>query len=168
VETFAAVRLRIDSWRWAGVPFLIRAGKCLPTTATEVLVKLKQAPISHLGPAQGNYLRFRLGPELSISLGARVKRPGPQMITMPTELMAVRQDLSDDIDPYERLLSDAMRGETLLFVREDGVEASWGIVDPILGDATPLYDYEQGTWGPMEADGLATEIGGWHNPQGAS
>jgi glucose-6-phosphate 1-dehydrogenase len=168
VETFAAVRLRIDSWRWAGVPFLVRAGKCLPTTTTEVLVKLKQPPISRLGPAHGNYLRFRLGPELSISLGARVKRPGPQMISMHTELMAVRQDQSDDIDPYERLLTDAMRGENLLFVRADGVEASWSIVEPVLGDATPVYDYEPGTWGPPEADGLATEIGGWHNPETTS
>ncbi len=165
VETFAAVRLRIDSWRWAGVPFLVRAGKCLPTTTTEVLVKLKQAPISRLGPAQGNYLRFRLGPELSISLGARVKRPGPQMISMHTELMAMRQDQSDEIDAYERLLTEAMRGENLLFVRADGVEASWAIVQPILGNATPVYDYEPGTWGPTEADGLATEIGGWHNPE---
>lgn len=168
VETFAAVRLRIDSWRWAGVPFLVRAGKCLPTTTTEVLVKLKQAPFSRLGPAQGNYLRFRLGPELSISLGARVKRPGPQMISMHTELMAMRRDQSDDIDPYERLLSDAMRGENLLFVRADGVEASWSIVEPILGSATEVYDYEPGTWGPTEADGLAMEIGGWHNPEATS
>ncbi len=168
VETFAAVRLRIDSWRWAGVPFLVRAGKCLPTTTTEVLVKLKQAPISRLGPAQGNYLRFRLGPELSISLGARVKRPGPQMISMHTELMAMRQDQSDEIDAYERLLTEAMRGENLLFVRADGVEASWAIVQSILGNATPVYDYEPGTWGPTEANGLATEIGGWHNPEATS
>jgi len=164
VETFAAVRLRIEAWRWAGVPIVIRAGKCLAMTATEVLVKLKQAPISRLGPAQGNYLRFRLGPELSISLGARVKRPGPQMVSMATELMAVRQDRGDDIDPYERLLTDAMHGEALLFVRSDAVEAAWAIVEPILGHATPLFDYETGTWGPSEADGLASEIGGWHNP----
>ncbi len=164
VETFAAVRLRIEAWRWAGVPIVIRAGKSLAMTATEVLVKLKQAPISRLGPAQGNYLRFRLGPELSISLGARVKRPGPQMVSMATELMAVKQDRGDDIDPYERLLTDAMHGESLLFVRSDAVEAAWAIVQPILGHATPLFDYEPGTWGPSEADGLATEIGGWHNP----
>ncbi|MGH7235068.1 MAG: glucose-6-phosphate dehydrogenase, partial [Nitrospiraceae bacterium] len=165
VETFAAVRLRIDAWRWAGVPIVIRAGKCLSMTATEVLVKLKQAPISRIGPAQGNYLRFRLGPELSISLGARVKRPGPQLVSMATELAAVKQDRGDDIDPYERLLTDAMHGETLLFVRSDAVEAAWAIVEPILGHASPLFDYEPGTWGPMEADGLASEIGGWHNPQ---
>jgi glucose-6-phosphate 1-dehydrogenase len=168
VETFAAVRLHVDSWRWAGVPIVIRAGKCLAMTATEVLVKLKQAPISRLGPAQGNYLRFRLGPELSISLGARVKRPGPQMVSMATELIAVKQDRGDDIDPYERLLTDAMHGEPLLFVRSDAVEAAWAIVQPILGHATPLFDYEPGSWGPSEADGLATEIGGWHNPQAAS
>ena len=165
VETFAALRLHIDSWRWAGVPFLIRAGKCLPITATEVLVKLKQPPISQLGPAQGNYLRFRLGPELAISLGARIKRPGQKMTSMATELMAVRQDYNDDIDPYERLLGDAMRGDPLLFVREDGVEASWAIVDAAVRNPAPLYDYDTGTWGPTEADGLAAEIGGWHNPQ---
>ena len=165
VETFAAVRLQIDSWRWAGVPFLIRAGKSLPVTATEVVVKLKQAPISRLGPAQGNYFRFRLGPELSISLGARVKRPGAQMVSMSTELMAVSRDHSHDIDPYERLLADAMRGDPLLFVREDGVEASWAIVDPVLKNPPPLYDYEAGTWGPAEAELLAADIGGWHCPQ---
>ncbi len=165
VETYAAVRLRIDSWRWAGVPFVIRAGKCLPVTATEVLVKLKQAPISRLGPAQGNYLRFRLGPELSISLGARVKRPGPQLVSMAAELMAVKQDRDDEIDAYERLLIDAMHGDALLFVRADAVEAAWSIVEPILGSATPVFDYEPETWGPMEADGLASEIGGWHNPR---
>jgi len=168
VETYAAVRLRIDAWRWAGVPFLIRAGKSLSMTATEVLVKLKQAPISRLGPAQGNYFRLRLGPELSISLGARVKRPGPQLVSMASELMAVRQDCCDEIDPYERLLTDAMHGDALLFVRSDAVEAAWAIVEPILGNATPLFDYEPGTWGPMEADGLASEIGGWHNPQGVA
>ncbi len=165
VETFAAVRLRIDAWRWAGVPIVIRAGKCLSMTATEVLVKLKQAPISRIGPAQGNYMRFRLGPELSISLGARVKRPGPQLVSMATELTAVKQDRDDEIDAYERLLTDAMHGDALLFVRSDAVEAAWAIVEPILGHATPLFDYEPGTWGPMEADGLATEIGGWHNPR---
>jgi len=165
VETFAAVRLHIDSWRWAGVPIVIRAGKSLPMTATEVLVKLKQAPISRLGPAQVNHFRFRLGPELSISLGARVKRPGPQMVSMAAELTAMRQDQCDDLDPYERLLTDAMHGDALLFVRSDAVEAAWAIVEPILGNATPLFDYEPETWGPMEADGLATEIGGWHNPQ---
>ena len=168
VETFAAVRLRIDAWRWAGVPIVIRAGKCLSMTATEVLVKLKQAPISRIGPAQGNYMRFRLGPELSISLGARVKRPGPQLVSMATELTAVKQDRGDDIDAYERLLTDAMHGDTLLFVRSDAVEAAWAIVEPVLGHATPLFDYEPGTWGPMEADGLASEIGGWHNPQAVS
>jgi glucose-6-phosphate 1-dehydrogenase len=134
-------------------------------TATEVLVKLKQAPISRLGPAQVNHFRFRLGPELSISLGARVKRPGPQMVSMAAELTAMRQDQCDDLDPYERLLTDAMHGDALLFVRSDAVEAAWAIVEPILGNATPLFDYEPETWGPMEADGLATEIGGWHNPQ---
>lgn len=164
VETFAAVRFEIDSWRWDGVPFLIRAGKCLPVTATEVLAKLKHPPLRR--PNQNNYFRFRLGPDLSISLGAQIKRPGPEMVPMPVELSAVQLDLKDELMPYERLLTDAMRGDPLLFVRQDAVEAAWAIVDPILGpDTTPLYSYACGRWGPPEADRLAQDIGGWHNPE---
>ncbi len=164
VETFAAVRLEVDSWRWAGVPFLIRAGKRLPVAATEVFVKLKQPPLSKLDPGS-NYFRFRLGPDLSISLGARIKRPGAQMISMPAELSAVNQSKSQDLEAYERLLTDAMRGDATLFVREDAVEAAWSIVGPVLGSATPAHVYEPGTWGPPEADLLAADIGGWHNPE---
>jgi len=163
-ETFAAVRLEIDSWRWAGVPILIRAGKCLPVTATEVLVKLRQPPLSKLDSV-GNYFRFRLGPDLSMSLGARIKRPGPGMRSMAAELAAVKQIDCEELEPYERLLTDAMHGDAMLFVREDSVEAQWGIVEPILGDAAPLYTYEPGAWGPAEADRLAADVGGWHNPQ---
>jgi glucose-6-phosphate 1-dehydrogenase len=162
VETFAAVRLEIDSWRWAGVPFLIRAGKSLPLTATEVLVKLKQPPLGKLAPGS-NYLSFRLGPNLCLSLGAQVKRPGPGMQSTPTELSALYVDQGDEQEAYERLLGDAMRGDAMLFVREDAVEAAWCIVDRILGKVTPLYFYEPGTWGPPEADRLAEDIGGWHN-----
>jgi glucose-6-phosphate 1-dehydrogenase len=167
VETFAAVRLEVDSWRWAGVPFLIRAGKCLPVTATEVMVKLRQPPLSKLAPG-ANYFRFRLGPELSLSLGARVKRPGQQMTGMSTELSAISQDQSSEMEAYERLLTDATRGDALLFVRQDAVEAAWAIVDPILGDVIPIHSYEQSTWGPEEANHLAEDVGGWHNPPGKS
>jgi glucose-6-phosphate 1-dehydrogenase len=165
VETFAAVRLEIDSWRWDGVPFLVRTGKCLAVTATEVLVKLKPPPLRRF-PDHSNYFRFRLGPDLSINLGARIKRPGPEMVSKPVELSAVYLDLSEELLPYERLLTDAMRGDPMLFVRQDAVEAAWAIVDPILGpDTTPLSFYPRGSWGPPEADRLAEDIGGWHNPE---
>src|SRR5262249_29884639 len=127
-ETYAAVRLEVASWRWAGVPFLIRTGKSLPLTATEVLVDLKQPPLSRLSPDESNYFRFRLGPQISLSLGARVKRPGSRFDSMPTELVAVRDAAGDEVDAYERLLTDAMRGDAILFVREDAVEAAWAVV----------------------------------------
>lgn len=164
VETYAAVRLEIDSWRWAGVPFLIRAGKRLALTATEVLVKLKRSPLSKLTSPE-NQFRFRLGPELSISLSARVKRPGPEMVSMPAELSAVQQSRTDEMDAYERLLTDAMSGDALLFVRKDAVEAAWAVVDQVLGNVTPLHEYTPGSWGPAEADALAADMGGWHNPE---
>ena len=163
VETFAALRLEIDSWRWAGVPFLIRAGKCLPVTATEVLVKLRQPPLTHLPPGS-NYFRFRLGPDLSLSLGARVKKPGPELVTMETELSAVAESGANEMQAYERLLTDAMKGDALLFVRQNAVEAAWAIVDPILNDVCPVHPYQPGSWGPPEADELAVNLGGWHNP----
>lgn len=166
-ETFAAVRLQIDSWRWAGVPFVIRTGKCLPVTATEVLVTFKQPPLRGLAAGE-NYFRFRLGPDLEISLGAMVKRPGPQMTSIPTELSMVKLSPGSEMGAYERLLTDAMREEALFFVRQDAVEAAWTVVEPILGNVTPLYDYEPGTWGPAQAERLAGDIGGWHNPQSAA
>jgi glucose-6-phosphate 1-dehydrogenase len=167
VETFAAVRLEVDSWRWAGVPFLIRAGKRLPMTATEVLVKLRRPPVGKVGPGS-NYFRFRLGPDLSLSVGARIKRPGPGLDSMPMELSAVNKARSGELEPYERLLTDAMHGDAMLFVREDAVEAAWSIVEPILGNVAPVHLYEAGEWGPAEADRLAADIGGWHNPEKAS
>ncbi len=165
VETFAAVRLEVDSWRWAGVPFFIRAGKSLPLTATEVIVDLKRPPLSHLSPEESNYFRFRLGPKISISLGARVKKPGTEPGSLPTELMAVRDAGKDEVDAYERLLTDAMKGDPTLFVREDAVEAAWAIVDPILDNATPVHPYKAGTWGPVEAIGLTGDSEGWHDPK---
>jgi len=137
-------------------------------TVTEVLVDLKRSPLSRLSPRESNTFRFRLGPDIGISIQARVKKPGVGFATIPTQLVAVQQDSGDEIEAYERLLTDAMKGESLLFVREDAVEAAWAVVNPILGDATPLHPYEPGTWGPMEADRLVTDIEGWVNPAPAS
>jgi len=164
-ETYAAVRLEVESWRWAGVPFLIRAGKNLPVTATEVLVKLKGAPLKTLAGSGTNRFRFRLGPgELSISLKAEVKRPGADLVPMPADLVAVKQSNPEEVDAYERLLSDAMKGDPMFFVREDETEAEWAVVDPILGDRTPVHEYKPGTWGPAEAARLAADVGGWEDP----
>ena len=164
VETFAAVRLHIDSWRWDGVPFFIRAGKCLAITTTEVLVTLRRPPLSRLSPRETNYILFQLSPQVKIAIGARVKRPGEQMISEPTELQVVHYADGDEMDAYERLLGDAMTGDPTLFAREDAVEAAWAIVQPILGSATPVCEYEPGSWGPPEAAALTAEIGGWHCP----
>jgi glucose-6-phosphate 1-dehydrogenase len=167
VETYAAVRLYIDNWRWAGVPFCIRAGKCLPLTATEVWVTLKRPPHSVFGEIvapHANYFRFRLSPDFVISVGARIKVAGEEMVGEEIELVAHEQS-SGEMSPYERLLGDAMRGDATLFNREDAVEAAWRVVDPILGDVTPIHEYGQSTWGPSEADAIAVDIGGWHNPK---
>jgi glucose-6-phosphate 1-dehydrogenase len=163
VETFAAMRLFIDSWRWEGVPFLIRAGKCLPVTATEVVVKFRNPPIRRSVYAERNYVRMRLGPDLSISLGVRVKKSG-EMGSRMVDLAAVHQDASDEISAYERLISDAMNGDPLLFARADAVETAWGIIDPFMKAGVPVGEYDPGTWGPPEADRLAADIGGWENP----
>jgi len=174
VETFAAVRLAIDSWRWAGVPFLIRAGKCMPHTATEVLVRLRLPPqrvfscveISEHPP---NYFRFRLGPEVEIALGAEILASGdtPAGAGESVELFACR-DRHGMIEPYDRLLSDAMEGDPLLFARQDEVETAWSIVDPILGDPPPVGEYDSGSWGPKQADAMAAPIGGWAAPRPSS
>ena len=167
VETFAALRLHVDTWRWAGVPFYIRAGKCLPVTATEVMVSLKHPPhviFNENEPARANYLRFRLSPNVLISLGARAKVPGEMLVGEEVELVA-RHHPGDEMMPYERLLGDAMRGDPSLFARQDAVEAAWRVVDPILGDVTPVHEYAPNTWGPPEADSLFSHEGRWHNPQ---
>jgi len=167
VETFAALKLRIDTWRWAGVPFYIRAGKRLPITATEVKVDLKTPPLAifdRTSAAQSNYFRFRLGPEVVISAGARVKRAGDEMEGEPVELVARRSPASEDL-PYERLLGDAVRGDASLFTRDDIVEAAWCVVDPILHNPVPVEQYEPGTWGPATAAKLVAGDEGWHDPK---
>jgi glucose-6-phosphate 1-dehydrogenase len=164
-ETFAAVRLHIDSWRWEGVPVFIRAGKCLPTTTTEVLVKLKRPPLSRLSLGDTNYVRFRLSPDVIIGIGARVKRSGDAMVSDPTELSVVERPNGEEMDAYERLLGDAMVGDVTLFARQDAVEAAWKIVDPVLASPTPPHEYEPGSWGPPAAEALASGVGGWHCPE---
>ena len=168
VETFAAMRLSIDSWRWDGVPFLIRAGKCLPVTATEVVVKLKRPPLTKLAPGTGNHLRLRLTPNLHIALGANIKKPGEAMIGEPTELSLVQHHSDQPMSAYERLLHDAMLGDPTLFARQDAVEAAWAVVEPVLGNVCPVHPYQPGSWGPAEADHLAADFGGWAQPKAAS
>lgn len=164
VETYVALRLAVDSWRWDGVPFLIRAGKSLPLTATEVRVELKRPPLTTLAPGSGNYIRFRLTPDLWIGLGALIKKPGEAMVGEPTELALVERDVGDEMSAYERLLGDATAGDQTLFARKDAVEAAWAVVDPVLGNVTPIHAYEPGTWGPIEADRLTSDLGGWDDP----
>ena len=166
VETFVAARFFIDSPRWAGVPFVIRAGKCLPVTACEVMVELKQPAHAIFGedkPVRANYYRFRLSPNVVIALGVRAKRPGEALVGEDIELLARHQD-GDQRPPYVRLIGDAMRGDAGAFAREDSVEAAWRVVDPILGNVTALNRYEPDTWGPSEAERLVTSYGGWHSP----
>jgi glucose-6-phosphate 1-dehydrogenase len=165
VETYLAVRLYIDSWRWKGVPFYIRAGKSLPVTATEVLAILRRPPDIFGSPiSTQNYWRFHVSPDLAIAMGALVKKPGDQMTGEPVELLATEHPGATDMLPYEELLDNAMHGDQTRFAREDYVEEAWRIVQPVLGNATPLYFYEPGAWGPPEAEALAAEHGGWRNP----
>ena len=167
VETFAAVKLHIDSWRWAGVPFLIRAGKNLPVSATEVRVELKPPPqnvFGDRGPVSANYVRFRLGPDVvSLALGIRVKHPGEAFAGESQELYVMEQT-TEDMTAYERLIGDAIAGEALLFAREDEVEAAWQVVDPVLHDHDPAIGYKPGTWGPAEADRLLPPGRTWCEP----
>ncbi len=170
MATYAALRLYVDSWRWDGVPFFVRAGKCLAQTCTEVMVELKNPPqvvFKEPPPKMGNYLRFRLGPKVMIALGARHKKPGEQMVGEPSELVFTQeseQNVEARMDAYERLLGDAMNGDATLFARQDVVEAAWAIVDPVIHGPSPMYDYDPGTWGPKEAEKLVEEVGGWNTP----
>lgn len=166
VETFAALRFMIDNPRWTGVPFFVRVGKCLPVTTTEVMVRFKRRPHPVLDDSESlraNYYRFRLSPQVVIAAGTTVKKIGELMKGEAIELVATHQTV-DEMDPYDRLLGDAAFGDAALFAREDSVESSWRIVEPILGDTTPLYEYEPNTWGPPEANMTIVPNGGWHNP----
>jgi glucose-6-phosphate 1-dehydrogenase len=167
VETYAALRLSIDSWRWSGVPFYLRAGKSLPVTGTEVVVDLRPPPARVFGdatPDHPNYLRFRLGPDVAIALGAHSKKPGPTMAGREVELIVEKREMGE-MDAYELLISSAMIGDTGHFARQDEVEAAWAIVDGVLGKDLPLYEYTKGTWGPAEAETLLhSGPCRWHNP----
>jgi glucose-6-phosphate 1-dehydrogenase len=164
VETFAAVRLHIESPRWQGVPVLIRAGKYLKTTATEVVVTLKRPVLPDFAGGAQNYFRFRLGPEVMIAIGARIKHPGETMSSDAGEFTLMHRPSAEELEPYDRLLGDAMDGDTLLFAREDIVETSWAIVDPVLRGGPPPLPYEPGTWGPQASETMADDVGGWRNP----
>ncbi|MBX3355106.1 MAG: glucose-6-phosphate dehydrogenase [Phycisphaeraceae bacterium] len=166
VETWAAVRIWIDNWRWEGVPIFIRAGKHMPVTATEVRVEFHRPPavvFPHAPRAHHNFVRFRFNPSIEIGINLEVKSAGERMIGEPMELMVVDQQ-PDEMTPYERLIGDALHGDGTLFARQDVVEEGWRIVDPILGDAVPVHRYDQGTWGPDAAQDLLLPPGGWHNP----
>jgi len=171
MATYAALRLHVDSWRWDGVPFCVRAGKCLAATTTEVFIEFKNAPqvvFAEPTPAVGNYVRFRLSPQVVIALGARAKRPGEGMSGEPLELSVVEQPQQGSdgrMGDYERLLGDAMAGDATLFARQDVVEAAWAIVDPVIHGPSPMYEYEPGTWGPPQADRLVADVGGWNTPR---
>ena len=166
VETYAALRFEVDSWRWNGVPFYMRAGKNLPVSATEVVVDLRPPPtqvFGEHGPEQPNYLRFRVSPDISIALGAHAKKVGPTMQGREVELF-VSQQQADEMDAYARLISEALIGDTSHFARQDEVEAAWAIIDPVLNMQTQPYEYTPGTWGPREADDLIHGPCSWHNP----
>src|SRR5262249_49807314 len=165
VETFAALRLEVNSWRWQGVPFYIRAGKCLPVTCTEVLVRLRRPPtvFPTCSPAR-NYFRFRISPEVIGAMGLTIMDPEEKMIGKSVELLGTHHPAASEMDAYERVLGDAMAGDATLFAREDYVEEAWRIVDPVLKANTPVHEYEPNTWGPAEAISAFSPPGGWHNP----
>lgn len=168
VETFCAMRLFIDSWRWEGVPWYLRSGKCMAATAAEVLVELKPPPQRLFDDSvavngQANYLRFRISPNTAVALAARVKRAGKEFVGDQHELYLLDEQLGEQT-PYERLLSDAMAGDGALFTREDAIEAAWAVIDPVLDMPRPVYRYKPGSWGPKQADALIAADGSWNNP----
>ena len=166
VDTFAALRLGINSWRWHGVPFYLRAGKLLPVTCTEVLVQFRRPPAIYTAtPPPPNYLRFRISPDMAIARGVMVKDVKEETVGRETELLAFHHPSTDEMDAYERLLGEAMKGDATLFAREDYVEQAWRIVDPMLKAATPVHEYEPNTWGPLEVNRKISPVGGWHNPK---
>jgi glucose-6-phosphate 1-dehydrogenase len=161
-----AIKLQIDSWRWAGVPIYIRAGKHLPVTATEIVVEFKRPPRETFGElvaASSGHMRLRISPDVSIAMGVRVKQPGERMVGTDVEMLLTERE-SDFLPPYQRLLGDAMRGVGDMFGREDIVDAQWRIVDAILDDVAPLYPYAPGSWGPVESEQLIGADGPWRDP----
>jgi glucose-6-phosphate 1-dehydrogenase len=168
VETFVAVRLAADTWRWAGVPILIRAGKCLPVTATEVTIRFRRPPRDIFGLAPlppANELRFRVHPETAVCLSLAGKKPGAGWEPQIQDLDFAEHPGSD-MRPYDRLIGAALDGDRSLFATQDTVEAAWRVVDPVLGDAVPVHPYARGTWGPKEADRLLPHRDAWHDPAG--
>lgn len=163
VETFATLRLGIDSWRWQGVPFYIRAGKSLSVTCTEVVARLRAPPTLFPLPTSANQLRFRISPDIEVAMRLNVMDPEMKGDNQTAELLASRHPGNNQVDAYERVLTDAMAGDQTLFAREDYIEEAWRIVDPVLQAGTPIYDYEPGSWGPKEVESV-TPAGGWHNP----
>jgi glucose-6-phosphate 1-dehydrogenase len=168
VETYCALRLFIDSWRWEGVPWYLRSGKCLVARVNEVVVRLKPPPQKLFDDspetvARANYVRFQLSPHSTIGLAARVKSKGKEFVGEQKELSVIDEECGERL-PYERLLEDAMSGDRMLFTREDTVEAAWALVDPVLKNHPRSLPYEQGSWGPKAADTLIARDGGWHNP----
>ncbi|HKC55440.1 MAG TPA: glucose-6-phosphate dehydrogenase [Vicinamibacterales bacterium] len=165
VETFVALRLWIDSWRWQGVPVYIRTGKYLPVTCTEVLARLRQPPTLYRQfSLEPNYCRLRINPDITFAIGANVIKPGEEAESTIAEMVGTDLPHADEMDAYERVLGDAMHGDATLFAREDYVEEAWRIVDPILKEGSPINEYEPGTWGPREVDARVSPPGGWHNP----
>src|SRR5579884_1321837 len=165
-ETFAALQLEVNSWRWQGVPFYIRAGKQMPVTSTEILVRLRRPPDVYNAPSSlpQNYIRLRISPDVAIAMGVMVLTPDKEMVGEPVEMVANHHPDANEMDAYERVLGDAIAGDTTLFAREDYVEEAWRIVDPVLRADTPLHEYDPGTWGPPEASQLIAPPGGWHAP----
>jgi glucose-6-phosphate 1-dehydrogenase len=165
VETFAALQLEINSWRWQGVPIYIRAGKCLRVTCTEIIVRLRQPPTMYQGfNLAPNYVRLRISPEVTIAFGTNMIAPEEETVSQPAEIIASHHPSATEMDAYERVLGDAMAGDATLFAREDHVEEAWRIVDPVLKAATPVYEYEPNTWGPQEMGQNVTPPEGWQNP----
>jgi glucose-6-phosphate 1-dehydrogenase len=165
VETFAALELEVDSWRWKGVPFYIRAGKCLPVTCAEIVVRFRQPPTMYSDfNLNANYFRFRISPDVILAFGMNVIAPGEDLVSQTDEMIVSRHPRADEMDAYERVLGDAMAGDATLFAREDYVEEAWRIVDPVLKEGTPIFEYEPNTWGPIEVDQRVVPAGGWQNP----
>jgi glucose-6-phosphate 1-dehydrogenase len=165
VETFAALQLEIDSWRWKGVPFYIRAGKCLPVTCAEIVVRFRQPPTMYSEfNLNANYFRFRISPEVILAFGMNVIAPGEDTISQTDEMIVSQHPRADEMDAYERVLGDAMAGDSTLFAREDYVEEAWRIVDPVLKAGTQILEYDPNTWGPGEVNQTVAPVGGWQNP----